>query len=63
MGNDEIKVAVADAGQLIHLSEIGSLAILHVFDAIRVPHAVWLEIGEYRENISEKSRTAYNRPL
>jgi predicted nucleic acid-binding protein len=55
VGNEEIKVAVADAGPLIHLSEIGVLTLLHVFDAIHVPHAVWLEIGEHSENICKCS--------
>lgn len=63
MGNEEIKIAVADAGPLIHLSEIGSLTLLHVFDAIHVPHAVWLEIGEHSKNISEKIHiTSHNLP-
>lgn len=56
MGNEEIIIAVADAGPLIHLSEIGCLTLLHVFDAIHIPHAVWLEIGEHSKNISEKLR-------
>ncbi|TLD43581.1 MAG: hypothetical protein JETT_0012 [Candidatus Jettenia ecosi] len=36
MGDEEIKAAVADAGPLIHLSEIGGIAILHIFDVVHV---------------------------
>lgn len=35
--------AVTDAGPLIHLAEIDSLALLLIFDALHVPDAVWLE--------------------
>jgi predicted nucleic acid-binding protein len=35
--------AIADAGPLIHLSEIGSLVSLLVFDALHIPDAVWVE--------------------
>lgn len=35
--------AVADAGPLIHLAEIDSLALLLTFDALHVPDAVWME--------------------
>lgn len=38
-----MKVAVADAGPLIHLSEIGCLPLLDLFEAILVPDAVWSE--------------------
>ncbi|HEX6384388.1 MAG TPA: hypothetical protein VF177_06940 [Anaerolineae bacterium] len=41
--------AVADAGPLIHLSEIGQFQQLHVFNKILVPDAVWVEtIGQKR---------------
>ena len=36
--------AVSDAGPLIHLAEIRSLALLNVFSAVHVPHAVWDEV-------------------
>lgn len=63
MGNEEMKIAVADAGPLIHLSEIGSLTLLHVFDAIHMPHAVRLEIGEHHKNILQKIHiTSHNLP-
>jgi predicted nucleic acid-binding protein len=35
--------AVADAGPLIHLTEIGCLYLLAIFDALHVPDAVWRE--------------------
>ena len=63
MGTEEIKVAVADAVPLIHLSEIGGLTLLHVFDAIHIPYAVRLEISEHRKNISKEIHiTSHNLP-
>lgn len=35
--------AVADAGPLIHLTEINSLALLEIFESVIVPDSVWLE--------------------
>jgi len=35
--------AVADAGPLIHLAEIGCLSLLKLFDVLHVPDAVWQE--------------------
>jgi len=35
--------AVADAGPLIHLAEIGGLHFLSSFDTIHIPDAVWTE--------------------
>ena len=43
MGAPEDASAVADAGPLIHLAEIGSLSLLGVFAAVYVPDAVWKE--------------------
>lgn len=42
MGSGQLK-AVADAGPLIHLAEIGCLRFLSGFDSIHIPDAVWLE--------------------
>lgn len=36
-------IAVADAGPLIHLFEVGSLQLLAIFPAIHIPGAVWAE--------------------
>jgi hypothetical protein len=36
-------VAVIDAGPLIHLTEIGKLTLLYVFDTLLLPDAVWIE--------------------
>ena len=38
-----MSIAVADAGPLIHLGEIGCLGLLRLFDALHVPEAVWSE--------------------
>ncbi len=61
MGDEEIKTAIADAGPLIHLSEIGSITLLHIFDAIHVPHAVWLEIGGHNKNISKEIHITHHK--
>jgi predicted nucleic acid-binding protein len=42
VGNGRL-VAVADAGPLIHLTEIGCLPILSIFGDLHVPEAVWAE--------------------
>ena len=46
MGAGQLKKAVADSGPLIHLSEIGCLQLLNLFDTLHIPHAVWLETVE-----------------
>ena len=38
-----MKHAVADAGPLIHLTEIGCLSLLRSFDLLSIPEAVWSE--------------------
>ena len=44
MGNGHLMLAVADAGPLIHLAEIGSLTLLRICDSLNIPDAVWSEI-------------------
>jgi len=39
-------IAVTDAGPLIHLTEIGCLHILSIFENLHVPDAVWTETVE-----------------
>ncbi len=46
MGDGKLKPAVSDSGPLIHLSEIGCLPILSIFEALCIPQAVWLETVE-----------------
>ena len=43
MGTGQLNTAVADAGPLIHLSEIGCLSVMCIFDILHVPEAVWSE--------------------
>lgn len=43
MGPERLNVAVADAGPLLHLAEIGCLSLLGLFDTLHVPDAVWSE--------------------
>jgi predicted nucleic acid-binding protein len=43
VGAGELSSAVADAGPLIHLYEIGSLALLDIFSTLHIPDAVWRE--------------------
>lgn len=46
MGAGEVNIAVADAGPLIHLTEIGCLPLLRVFETLHLPDAVWSETVE-----------------
>ena len=46
MGIRGVNVAVADAGPLIHLAEIGGLPLLRIFDTLHIPDAVWSETVE-----------------
>ena len=49
MGAEELTSAVADAGPLIHLDEIGGLALLRIFQTLHIPDAVWVEtVGQGR---------------
>ena len=49
MGTGEVTIAVADAGPLIHLTEIGCFPLLHIFDTLHIPDAVWAEtVGQTR---------------
>jgi len=42
-------VAVADSGPLIHLTEIHCIHLLHVFNKLYIPNAVWVEtVGQNR---------------
>jgi predicted nucleic acid-binding protein len=43
MGAGAITHAVADAGPLIHLTEVGCLSLLRIFDCLSIPDAVWAE--------------------
>lgn len=42
MGSGRL-AAVADTGPLIHLAEIGCLALLTIFEELHIPEGVWLE--------------------
>ena len=46
MGAGRIGPAVADAGPLIHLTEIGGFSLLRIFETLHIPDAVWLETIE-----------------
>lgn len=49
MGHGNVSDVVADAGPIIHLSEIGCLTHLRVFDTLHIPDAVWSEtVGQDR---------------
>jgi predicted nucleic acid-binding protein len=43
VGIGAVNTAVADAGPLIHLTEIGCLPLLRIFDILHIPEAVWWE--------------------
>ena len=54
MGNGKLSGAVLDSGPLIHLTEIGCLRFLNIFDILYVAHAVWLEtVGKSRISQNE----------
>jgi len=46
MGTGRVGPAVADAGPIIHLSEVGSLPLPRVFERLHIPDAVWSETVE-----------------
>ncbi len=47
MGVGSMSAAVADAGPLIHLAEVGCLTLLRGWDVLYIPDAVWAETVEY----------------
>lgn len=57
MGDGRLMEAVADSGPLIHLSEIGCLQLLNLFNRLHVPNAVWNETVE-RDRLSESELSA-----
>lgn len=50
MGDARI-AAISDAGPLLHLAEIDSLALLSVFESIHIPEAVYLEILRHNRTV------------
>ncbi len=57
-------MAVADSGPLIHLSEIGRLDLLEIFDSLYVPNAVWQEtVGQGRVSASTLSNASNIRRI
>ena len=49
MGVGEIEAAITDTGPLIHLTEIGCLPLLRIFQVSHMPDAVWQEtVGQDR---------------
>lgn len=44
MGNGSLETTVLDAGPIIHLSKIGALHLLSVFEKVVLPEAVYEEI-------------------
>ena len=54
MGSGRIDPAVADAGPLIHLAEIGGFSLLGVFETLHISGAVWAEaVGAGRVHEAE----------
>ena len=43
MGHGQVEQAVADAGPLIHLHEVGQTDLLNLFKVLYIPGAVWSE--------------------
>jgi predicted nucleic acid-binding protein len=49
VGSRTVNAAVADAGPLIHLNDIGCLTLLRIFETLHIPDAVWSEtVGQAR---------------
>jgi len=49
MGLKKLGPAVADAGPLIHLAEVGCLSFLTLFEQLYIPDTIWLEtVGRKR---------------
>jgi len=46
VGLGRVRVAVADAGPLIHLSEVNCFPLLRIFDTLHIPEAVWSDTVE-----------------
>ena len=51
MGHGRVERAVADAGPLIHLHEVGQTDLLNLFEVLCIPDAVWAESAD-KINIS-----------
>jgi hypothetical protein len=56
-----IRIAVADAGPLIHLDELECIELLADFSEIRVPDAVWHEVQRHRQPVLRNTATALVR--
>lgn len=59
---DQERVAVADAGPLIHLDELDCLDLLADFPEIVVPDTVWEEVRRHQPRALDGSRCRLNRP-
>lgn len=56
-----IRVVVCDAGPLIHLDELGALALLREFSQILVPQAVWAEVERHRPSVFGPGAPTFTR--
>ena len=57
MSTGRMNAVCCDAGPLIHLSEIDSIALLSIYDNLHIPDAVWAEsIGRERTTLSDVSQ-------
>ena len=52
------RVVVCDAGPLIHLDELGCLALLSDFARVLVPALVWEEVARHRPSALTGSNVA-----
>jgi len=55
MGDQPVTAAAADAGPIIHLSEIGCFSLLRIFHALHIPDAVVEELSGHNISLSETS--------
>jgi predicted nucleic acid-binding protein len=56
-----IRIVVCDAGPLIHLDELGALALLGEFPQILVPQAVWAEVERHRPSVFGRGAPSFTR--
>lgn len=58
---DAISLIICDAGPLIHLDELGCLALLDDFDTVLIPDQVWQEVQHHRPQALTQSESKFQK--
>lgn len=58
---DAISLIICDAGPLIHLDELGCIALLTDFDTVLIPDQVWQEVQHHRPQALSQSASKFQR--